>query len=162
MADPLINFLVESFRIEGILRPPFPAEIAATEKFLKFETLTVDIVTALVLAYQPNARLRNKPGMDVMVGSYVAPRGGPKIEKALAALLKHASTPAADPWKTHVAYESLHPFSDGNGRSGRAIWLWQMHRRTGRIPDDGWFLRQFYYQTLSHVGRSQGDEDADR
>jgi Fic family protein len=35
---------------------------------------------------------------------------------------------------------------DGNGRSGRAIWLWQMLRQEGGAPLG--FLHHFYYQTL--------------
>ena len=45
--------------------------------------------------------------------------------------------------ETHVRYELLHPFLDGNGRSGRALWLWLM----GQAPLG--FLHTFYYQTLS-------------
>ena len=50
-------------------------------------------------------------------------------------------------WQTHNDYENLHPFTDGNGRSGRMLWAWQM-----RNDDDAMargFLHTFYYQTLS-------------
>ena len=51
-----------------------------------------------------------------------------------------------DPWVFHVQYERLHPFTDGNGRSGRALWAWQMMRRREGLALG--FLHRFYYQTL--------------
>ncbi len=56
------------------------------------------------------------------------------------------------PYISHVAYENLHPFTDGNGRSGRALWLWQMMHGTMRqvnMARDLGFLHTFYYQTLN-------------
>jgi hypothetical protein len=38
-------------------------------------------------------------------------------------------------------------YMDGNGRTGRAMWAWQMHG-LGHDPFALPFLRRFYYQTL--------------
>ncbi len=48
------------------------------------------------------------------------------------------------PFENHKRFENIHPFIDLNGRTGRALWLWQM----GGECDLG-FLHQFYYQSLS-------------
>ncbi len=33
-----------------------------------------------------------------------------------------------DVLEAHLAYEYIHPFNDGNGRSGRLIWLWLRYK----------------------------------
>lgn len=144
----LAAFLAESLRIEGIMRAPTRAEIVATDFFLDAKVMTVDALVALVAVYQPDAVLRNERGLDVRVGGYVAPRGGPQIGVNLCDLL--TAMPDKSPWQNHIRYESLHPFTDGNGRSGRALWAWDMRKRGHTMPL--LFLHEFYYQTLSSQG----------
>ena len=148
LAAALKRFVAESNRIEGITRRPTEAEVAAHETLLALDEITIADLEAFVGVVAPGKPLRRLPGMDVRVGRYIAPPGGPQIEEQLGMLL--ASARARNAHQVHISYEKLHPFMDGNGRSGRAIWLWMMFR--------GWddpyalqrgFLHSFYYQTLA-------------
>ena len=143
----LAAFIAESNRIEGIDRAPHGAEIDAFESFLALPCVAVADVECLVSVFQPGARLRDRAGLDVRIGAHVAPPGGSRIYAGLSVLLGRISDPAADPFEAHVAYETLHPFTDGNGRSGRALWAWHMLSRGDPLLHLG-FLHAFYYQTL--------------
>lgn len=147
----LKKFTTESNRIEGITRAT-PAENLAHHDFLSLESPTIAGLEALVSVCAPGHRLRDKPGLNVRVGNHIAPSGGPEIRPALEAILAEAKT--GDPHDIHVRYEMLHPFTDGNGRSGRALWLWMMRHRGGRdalMAAQLGFLHSFYYQTLSRA-----------
>ncbi|MCB7127926.1 MAG: Fic family protein [Candidatus Brocadiales bacterium] len=120
----LIDFVRESNRIEGILRYPTNVEIVAHEWFLEAAVITVPILEEFVSAVQPGAILRRKIGLNVRVGDHIPPSGGPQIEPCLETILRDAAAQGA--YGTHIDYEDLHPFTDGNGRSGRALWLWMM------------------------------------
>lgn len=145
----LHTFVTESNRIEGIRRPPKQIEIDATAQFVMLPGLMVRDIKTLVAAFQPDAILRDRKGLNVRVGNHVAPFGGPMIQADLARLLAKITGGQIDPWVAHVAYETLHPFTDGNGRSGRAIWLWHMEQHCGGTELT--FLHAFYYQTLSRA-----------
>ncbi len=138
-------FLLESNKIEGILRPISDGEFQAFHDFMKLEEVTIADLEKYVTAIQPDAVLRNKVGLDVRVGSHVPPKGGPEIKKQLENILERAYQTrymAKSAFGVHQQYETLHPFTDGNGRSGRMLWWWMMGG--SRIG----FLHTWYYQSL--------------
>lgn len=63
----------------------------------------------------------------------------------------------------HHRFESIHPFADGNGRTGRALALWELYRRgfdphhIFSVDEFYWEDRPRYYTTLDAV-RQDGDD----
>lgn len=148
MDDLDLDFFVEeSNLIEGIDRAPTQEELQAHAVLIRPDaTLLSDV--ALFVRTVAGARLRVLHGMNVRVGAHVAPPGGPDIAAALQQLLGCMNDGKLDPFEAHRRYETLHPFMDGNGRSGRALWLWQMLREERPVYGSS-FLRTWYYHTLS-------------
>lgn len=140
--NQIYNFVVESNKIEGITREPTKAEIEAHKRFIMLDKVTIDDLVDFVKVVQPDAQLRNLPNIPgVRVGNHIAPPSGPYIQQHLQYILDNIWD--LTPYRQHCEYLTLHPFTDGNGRSSRVLWLWRMN---GSAPLG--FLHKFYYQTL--------------
>ena len=147
--------------IEGIGKPPTRLEQAAAKDFLDLQQITVKDMQLIVPIYEPGARLREYEGMNVQVGNHIAPPGGPGIMRSLEAILEGASSRLGTPYQVYAEYERIHPFTDGNGRSGRLLWLWMHWQKTGRIPPLG-FLHTIYYEMLEHSDAKQPNTEEAR
>jgi len=136
------RFIKQSNRIEGIFRQPKPAETDEFSRFMALDKITIDDLTKFVSVYQPDAQIRSKTGLNVQVGLHIPPPGGDLIIEELERILVlvNANYNAYD---RHVEYETLHPFTDCNGRSGRMIWAWMV--RDLRLQ----FLQRWYYDSLN-------------
>lgn len=134
------EFVKESNNIEGIIREPTGMEIEAHIDMYYYHKVGIKELEKFVKKIQPDARLRDDWGLDVQVGNHRPPAGNPGMRKDLEKLLNQPY----DAFNMHIKYETLHPFTDGNGRSGRALWLNQMQDISLG------FLHMFYYQTLQN------------
>lgn len=143
----LLAFAHESNLIENINDPRRDlVHAAALEKFLAVDVINTLHLQVFVRAIQPDAKLRVNLNDRVWIGGREA-MPGDKVVPALINLLD--SITHHQPTRlVHLRYEYIHPFTDGNGRSGRALWLWQMLEQQAYQGEFG-FLQMFYYQTLS-------------
>ncbi|MFA7159076.1 MAG: Fic family protein [Kiritimatiellia bacterium] len=104
----------------------------------------------------------------VRVGAYMPPPPE-DVSGLMFELLKWWNSRAADYSPVissavlHYRFEAIHPFADGNGRTGRALALWELYRRefdTHRIfsvDEFYWDDRERYYKSLQSV-RKAGDD----
>ena len=63
----------------------------------------------------------------------------------------------------HYQFEEIHPFADGNGRTGRMLALWELYRRgfdthhIFSVDEFYWEDRPRYYASLAAVNPQEGD-----
>jgi Fic family protein len=104
----------------------------------------------------------------VRVGRYVPPEPG-EVSGLMFELLQWWSrnavelSPVISSAILHYRFEAIHPFADGNGRTGRALALWELYRRgfdthhIFSVDEYYWEDRPRYYEALSAVRRGGDD-----
>lgn len=106
--------------------------------------------------------------MGVRVGDYLPPPAD-AVSGLMFELLEWWNTaatklsPVLSSAILHHRFESIHPFADGNGRTGRALSLWELYRRgfdthhIFSVDEFYWEDRPRYYAELDAV-RHAGDD----
>lgn len=160
--DALRRFVLASNEIEGIIGQSahqLNRDINAHRKVLAIKRLETQHLNAFVRTVA-SANIRDKNGMNVVVGNHRPPPGGWKIEPWLRKILSLKPGVEGMPddmvkfaHLRHCEFESLHPYMDGNGRAGRALWLRDMGG-PGAVMRYG-FLQQFYYSSLDSYRNGQ-------
>lgn len=100
------------------------------------EQLVCDIHLRLMNGIMSDAGVYRKHSVRIM-GSHTSVANWLKIPELMAALMVDMNDDAEDIVKrlaaTHAAFEQIHPFSDGNGRTGRLL-LFAQALRFGVMP----------------------------
>lgn len=104
----------------------------------------------------------------VRVGRYVPPPAG-EVSGLMFELLAwwNQEAPRLSPVLSsavlHYRFEEIHPFADGNGRTGRTLALWELYRRgfdthhIFSVDEFYWENRPRYYAALENVRKSDAD-----
>lgn len=120
------DFVRVSNRMAGITRDPTAAEISAHRGLLAVNSLRVENLELFIRHIAPGAGLR----VALEAESEPEVEASDDLRADLATIILAAQTQSASPSRVHRIYRQLRPFTDGNGRCGRAFWMWQVMRGT--------------------------------
>src|SRR4051794_17412382 len=98
-----LNLIRESNGIESKFHEPTDAEIEEYRRFMAQDEIILRDMLQFVSVYQPDADLRDRPGMNVTVGDHYPPAGHIAVTTRLLDILADAKE--GDPYRIHVRFE---------------------------------------------------------
>lgn len=158
-----VKFIKGSNRIEGITDEAEIEQSLKAWEYLKDQpAITHEVVKEVQRIITANqAELDNTQRgayrkIPVRIGGRYAPNAG-----LVPALMDNflADMELMTPLVAHVRFESIHPFVDGNGRTGRMIMWWHM-AKIGKHPfyygkkEQKAYYRLFELRRIKHLGEN--------
>ena len=158
MEDDVTRFLRESNAIEDVWDEESLANAKKAWNYIfKLKTLSCDVVlkTHKIL-------MGNQPILDEEKGSFrrvpvwIGGREGKPwyvVPELMAQLCKNSKDHKEweDIKQDHIMFEKIHPFVDGNGRTGRIIMNWQRQRAGLQIMIIEEAKKWDYYKWFNHA-----------
>lgn len=131
------EYIRESNLIEGIDSEQADKDcLLAWERMQSYDTMThysLMLMHRMITHSQPDLSPSEKGNyrrIQVYVGKHVPPAA----HMVPSLMMDYLSTfEAMDPIEAHVRFETIHPFVDGNGRTGRML-LWWHQLKVGQEP----------------------------
>lgn len=126
LSDWVPHFVRASNRLAGIDREPTASEISAHRGLLAANRLKVENLEQFVRHVAGGAQLRDA---NSSIAARKAERTDTSLRADLETIVEAASSRAVSPGRLYRIYRMLRPFTDGNGRCGRALLMWQVMRQ---------------------------------
>src|SRR2546422_261132 len=132
---------------------------------LREKILAATIQVPWIPLLQKNARIRNTHSSTAIEGNPLTLEQVRMLPEVLAWWNKESSkwSPVITSAVVHYRFEEIHPFSDGNGRTGRTLALWELYRKgfdthhIFSVDEIYWENRPRYYQALDAVHKHGGE-----
>lgn len=126
----LVMFLEESNRIDNIFHVKGD-EVDAAMAVMESPVLTHNNLLKYVQTIAPGAELSREPG------------------GAFDAVITNINKGTSTPFRAHLLFAMLQPFTKANGPAARLAWYWQMQKLGGLQQS---FLQQWYFDSLKAIG----------
>lgn len=141
-AKSLYAFCAESHAIEGVFDSAL-TELLATRTA---DFLDTSLTLESLCEFNDKGVLRDQAGMNLRAGFYIPTPGGPSVRVTLLNLIGDINHQSVSPYDAHCQFMALLPFMDGNGLTGRALWLYHRLLMDQGVPHK--FLRNWYVDCL--------------